>query len=300
MGGGGGPSGIGAGVSYARLIAELGDRLPGLAMAARTIGSPQIRNRGTVGGNLGPHRRPATPTRRSWLPARRSSWPRLAGLRRVPVREFYAGPKQNVLAGDELIAAILVAPASGPEQFSKIGTRNAMVIAACSFALSIDPVAGAWEPGSDRRARRRSRPSRPRRSWRASWPSRRVGDTGRSRQAASTASPSSWRRRRARSTTFAAAPPTGARLCACSPAAPGLGLGSRLMRVRCTVNGEPREADGVWEGESLLYVLRERMGLPGRRTPASRASAARARSTSTASWFAPASCWPARPRAARW
>jgi aerobic carbon-monoxide dehydrogenase small subunit len=35
------------------------------------------------------------------------------------------------------------------------------------------------------------------------------------------------------------------------------------MRVRCVVNGEPREADGVWEGESLLYVLRERMGLPG-------------------------------------
>jgi aerobic carbon-monoxide dehydrogenase small subunit len=35
------------------------------------------------------------------------------------------------------------------------------------------------------------------------------------------------------------------------------------MRVRCMVNGEPREADGVWEGESLLYVLRERMGLPG-------------------------------------
>jgi aerobic carbon-monoxide dehydrogenase small subunit len=35
------------------------------------------------------------------------------------------------------------------------------------------------------------------------------------------------------------------------------------MRLRCTVNGDPREADGVWEGESLLYVLRERMGLPG-------------------------------------
>jgi aerobic carbon-monoxide dehydrogenase small subunit len=35
------------------------------------------------------------------------------------------------------------------------------------------------------------------------------------------------------------------------------------MRVRCTVNGEPREADGVWEGESLLYVLRERLALPG-------------------------------------
>src|SRR5687768_8907490 len=44
---------IGAGVTYAAIIAELGDRLPGLAVAARTVGSPQIRNRGTVGGNLG-------------------------------------------------------------------------------------------------------------------------------------------------------------------------------------------------------------------------------------------------------
>ena len=44
---------LGAGVSYTRIIGELGGRLPGLAMAARTVGSPQIRNRGTVGGNLG-------------------------------------------------------------------------------------------------------------------------------------------------------------------------------------------------------------------------------------------------------
>ena len=44
---------VGAGVTYTRIIVELGDRLPGLAMASRTVGSPQIRNRGTVGGNLG-------------------------------------------------------------------------------------------------------------------------------------------------------------------------------------------------------------------------------------------------------
>ena len=35
------------------------------------------------------------------------------------------------------------------------------------------------------------------------------------------------------------------------------------MRVNLTVNGEPQQADNVWEGESLLYVLRERLGLPG-------------------------------------
>ncbi len=35
------------------------------------------------------------------------------------------------------------------------------------------------------------------------------------------------------------------------------------MRLNVVVNGEPREADGVWEGESLLHVLRERLGLPG-------------------------------------
>jgi CO/xanthine dehydrogenase FAD-binding subunit len=131
---------IGAGVTYARVIAELGDRLPGLAMASRTIGSPQIRNRGTVGGNLGA----ASPAGDSHPPlVAAHAELELAcegGVRRVPAREFYVGPKRSVLADDELIAAILVAPARGPEQFSKIGTRNAMVIAACSFALAIDPV----------------------------------------------------------------------------------------------------------------------------------------------------------------
>ncbi|MGZ4247102.1 MAG: FAD binding domain-containing protein [Solirubrobacteraceae bacterium] len=128
---------IGADVTYTRLIAELGDRLPGLAIAARTVGSPQIRNRGTVGGNLG-----TSSPAGDGLPPLFASDAEVelvstAGTRRIAVDEFITGPKRNCLADDELIAAFHVAPADGPQQFAKIGARNAMVIAVCSLALSI-------------------------------------------------------------------------------------------------------------------------------------------------------------------
>ena len=132
---------VGAGVSYARVIAELGDQLPGLAMASRTVGSPQIRNRGTVGGNLGAAS-PAGDAHPPLLAARAEiELASVRGSRRVPAREFFVGPKENVLADDELIAAVHLERGRGAQQFSKIGTRNAMVIAACSFALSLDPEA---------------------------------------------------------------------------------------------------------------------------------------------------------------
>jgi CO/xanthine dehydrogenase FAD-binding subunit len=130
---------VGAGVPYARLIAELGDRLPGLAIASRTVGSPQIRNRGTVGGNLGtssPAGDALPPLFASDAEVELAS---SGGTRRIPVREFVTGPKRHCLADDELIAAFHIAPADGPQQFAKIGTRNAMVIAVCSLALSIWP-----------------------------------------------------------------------------------------------------------------------------------------------------------------
>ncbi|TYB46873.1 FAD binding domain-containing protein [Actinomadura chibensis] len=131
---------VGAGVTYARLIAELGGRLPGLAQASRTVGSPQIRNRGTVGGNLG-----------AASPAGDGHPPLLAGdavveaesaargVRMIPAAEFFTGVKRNALAPDELIRAFWTAPASGPQYFAKIGTRNAMVIAVCSFAIALHP-----------------------------------------------------------------------------------------------------------------------------------------------------------------
>jgi CO/xanthine dehydrogenase FAD-binding subunit len=129
---------IGAGVTYQRIIDELGAQLPGLAMASRTVGSPQIRNRGTVAGNLGS----ASPAGDAHPPLLATDaiveLASLRTVRRVPVAEFFTGPKRSVLAPDELIAAVLVEPATGPQQFAKVGTRNAMVIAVCSFALALD------------------------------------------------------------------------------------------------------------------------------------------------------------------
>ncbi|WP_116024272.1 FAD binding domain-containing protein [Thermomonospora umbrina] len=131
---------IGAGLPYGRLIAELGDRAPGLAQAARTVGSPQIRNRGTVGGNLG-----------AASPAGDCHPPLLAagaevevesvagGVRMIPIDAFYLGVKRNAVRDDELIRAVWLDPAPGPQHFSKIGTRNAMVIAVCSFAVALHP-----------------------------------------------------------------------------------------------------------------------------------------------------------------
>ena len=130
---------IGAGVTYTRLIEELADRLPGLAIASRTVGSPQIRNRGTVGGNLGtssPAGDGLPPLFASGAEVELAS---ARASRRVPIADFVTGPKRNGLAPDELIAAYRLPPAGGPQQFSKIGTRNAMVIAVCSLALELWP-----------------------------------------------------------------------------------------------------------------------------------------------------------------
>lgn len=130
---------LGAGVTYSHIIDQLGDRLPGLAMAARTVGSPQIRNRGTVGGNLG-GASPAGDALPPLLAAEAQvEVESVRGIRAVALNEFCTGVKQHVLEADELITAILVPSATGPQQFAKIGTRNAMVIAVCSVAVALHP-----------------------------------------------------------------------------------------------------------------------------------------------------------------
>jgi CO/xanthine dehydrogenase FAD-binding subunit len=129
---------IGAGVTYTRVIEELGGRLPGLARAARTVGSPQIRNRGTVAGNLGT----ASPAGDALPPLLAAGAEVVVAStraeRRLPLAEFCLGPRRSALRPDELIAAVRVPAAAGPQLFAKVGTRNAMVIAVVSFALDLD------------------------------------------------------------------------------------------------------------------------------------------------------------------
>jgi CO/xanthine dehydrogenase FAD-binding subunit len=130
---------LGAGLTYAEAMAEpLRSLLPALAEASRTVGSPQIRNRGTLGGNLGT----ASPAGDSLPPLlvedAEVEVASMRGSRRVPLGEFLVGPKRNALARDELIVAVLVRPSGAPQTFMKVGPRNAMVIAVCSLAVSAD------------------------------------------------------------------------------------------------------------------------------------------------------------------
>jgi CO/xanthine dehydrogenase FAD-binding subunit len=128
---------LGSGLTYAEIEhGELKDVLPALAEASRTVGSPQIRNRGTIGGNLGT----ASPAGDALPPLLVEDSDvecmSVRGLRRVPLAEFVTGVKRNALEPDELITAVWLTPSNAPQTFMKIGPRNAMVIAVVSLAVS--------------------------------------------------------------------------------------------------------------------------------------------------------------------
>jgi CO/xanthine dehydrogenase FAD-binding subunit len=134
---------LGASLTYDEAMrAPLAEELPALAEASRTVGSPQIRNRGTLGGNLGT----ASPAGDALPPLliedAEIELASVHGVRTMPLSEFLVGPKKNALAEDELITAVLLRPSGTPQTFMKIGPRNAMVIAVCSLALSADSERG--------------------------------------------------------------------------------------------------------------------------------------------------------------
>ncbi|SEO65203.1 FAD binding domain-containing protein [Actinacidiphila rubida] len=130
---------LGASVPYTRIMEHLRRELPGLALAAHTVASPQIRNRGGVGGNLGTAS-PAGDAHPALLAGGGEvEAVSVRGTRMIPIDDFYLGVKRNALAPDELIRAVHLRKATGPQQFSKVGTRNAMVIAVCAFGIALHP-----------------------------------------------------------------------------------------------------------------------------------------------------------------
>jgi len=129
---------LGAGTTWTVIERELADVVPALAAAARTVGSPQMRNAATIGGNLG-----------TGSPAG-DGLPVLAavdaavvlssrsGRRELPLPEFVTGVKRTALRPGEIITRVRVPRLDGPQHFLKVGTRNAMVISICCAALAVD------------------------------------------------------------------------------------------------------------------------------------------------------------------
>jgi CO/xanthine dehydrogenase FAD-binding subunit len=130
---------LGSGLTYAEAMrGVVAEELPALAEASRTVGSPQIRNRGTLGGNLGT----ASPAGDAIPPllvgAAELELASVRGRRRLPLSEFLLGVKRNALEPDEIITAVRVSPSRARQTFMKVGPRNAMVISVCSLALEVD------------------------------------------------------------------------------------------------------------------------------------------------------------------
>lgn len=132
------PIRLGAGVTCTRLIEELAERVPVLAMAARTVGSRQIRNRATLGGAVALADPSADLLAALLALDGEIELSSFSGTRRLALGSFLTGPFTCDLRPEELVTAVLVAPAVGPAAYAKVGARNAMARAVCAVAVALD------------------------------------------------------------------------------------------------------------------------------------------------------------------
>lgn len=129
---------IGACVTWREMeTGPLAALLPALAEAARTVGSPQIRAAGTLGGNLGT----CSPAG-DGLPVLAAldatvHLASAAGERVVPFADFMTGPKRNDRRPGEIITGVTVPVADEFQGYAKVGVRNAMVISIASACLAV-------------------------------------------------------------------------------------------------------------------------------------------------------------------
>ena len=236
---------LAAGLTYTEAMRpELAELLPALAEASRTVGSPQIRNRGTIGGNLGT----ASPAGDAHPPLLVEDavveLGSVRGVRTLPLTEFFLGPKRNALADDELVLAVRLEPSGQPQTFMKVGPRNAMVIAVCSLAVLADRERGELRAAYGSAGPVPALVTAPLDA-RADFPG----------LVAAAASPIDDVRGTAAYRRHALEVLT-------KRALDRVLIESARVKIALIVNGEPQEAD-VWAGESLLTTLRDSLGLPG-------------------------------------
>lgn len=134
---------IGANTTHTELAASrlVQRECRALADAARTVGSPQIRNRGTIGGNIINASPAADPvpvlTALDAVLSLRSAH----SQREIPIADLYTGPYQTTLRADELLTEVAFRklPATAKSAFIKLGRRNALAIARMNVAVILDP-----------------------------------------------------------------------------------------------------------------------------------------------------------------
>ena len=133
-------------IGAAHPMADIADRLAdvtALAGAVVTVGSPQIRSRASLGGNMAT----ASPAGDS-LPAllvhdAEVEVESATGSRRTSLADLLVSPGRTTLAEDELIVSVHMPRTAWRSRFAKVGTRNAMVIATCSVAVAVNTNTGA-------------------------------------------------------------------------------------------------------------------------------------------------------------
>ncbi len=233
---------LGAGLTYTEAMASpLAERLPALAEASRTVGSPQIRNRGTLGGNLGTGSPAGDALPPLLVEGANVELASVRGVRALPLHEFLLGVKRTALEPDELITSVRLTPSGVRSDLhegrpaKRDGDRRLLARGRGRRRRRTGP-GSVWIGRRHGQARHgaaceRGHPARP---------GRRGGEPDRRRP---------WQRRL-----------SSARV-AC-PRCPGAGEVPALVRITLTVNGEQREAD-LWGGESLLEMLRDTLELPG-------------------------------------
>lgn len=131
---------LGAGTTYTDVLDRHADTLPGLAAAARTVASRQVRNRATLAGALVLADPSGDALAALGATGAQVEIASVRGTRTVPVETFITAPGVCDLAADELVTALHAPVADGPVAYAKAGARNAMARAVCGVAVALHPV----------------------------------------------------------------------------------------------------------------------------------------------------------------